>query len=208
MLATINMIKYWSLIFFFSSLFANTFAQTGLKNDKLVNFYFAQDQISDIQSMVHFFESAYCQNKSEKCWPDLLNNFKELADSGGLDVRISIDQIDSVYTSINKATFDEIWTFEGCIKTTKTDTFPCISYKKDGAFIKLTNELGKSNMVIHDYLDSNISSGGMSPGMVASIIYKYDQFNLKDLKILMFLTIHYITLIDESTRISKSKLLE
>lgn len=63
------------------------------------------------------------------------------------------------------------------------DTIKRVTYENDGSFVKLLQKVSRRNKAIENYLKGFEMSGDISPTMVASILMKYNDYKIADVRV-------------------------
>ncbi len=173
-----------------------------------INSIFNKTESQDLQRILDFFENSICINENIKkenineCYKKFFERIKgESEKDGNIYLKISFNEQQRVYEQINNSTFGEIWKFEKNLpQNSSADTLKYITYKYESKYINYLKELGKTYKVIESYKESFLNAGDMSPIMFANVIMGYENYNTEDIRIKLFIAIHYLTLNDQNER--------
>jgi len=181
-----------------------------LESNKTITSIFQEKEIQDLKKILNFFNDQICgseisdRSKLHDCYTKYFKRLKEVSISEG-DIRIGIsyDEQKKLYENLNDETFDEIWYFIKSWHQGSTDTLKNMQYRPNGKYVRFLEEFGKKNEKINDYYESCIASGGIPPTRVADVIYNYEDYNIKDVRVRLVIAIHYLTMNDGYQRKEK-----
>ena len=169
-----------------------------------LNKNFTSEQIADLSKITEFFKSEMCLNMDsdfKTCYERTPHEYL-LATGNGFWTNIDFEEQKKLYDRISESTFNEIWMF--CEST----YYPSKTKAKDicavvnGKYLKYLFDLGKKNPRIANYAKRIEASGDFSSLDLQywEILKDKKSFNLKDPNIQLILSIHYLSLNDQSKR--------
>ncbi|HNQ82396.1 MAG TPA: hypothetical protein PLW31_00015 [Bacteroidales bacterium] len=177
-----------------------------LQSDPVINSVFSQSEIKDLSIILDFFTDQICSKhlmdsaNTQKCFKNYLDRMNNDGKKGVIDINIPFELQRSVYTQISDSTLNEIWSFERSWIPHTSDTSKHIYYNPNGKYVKFLREFGEENKVIKNYYDSYVNTGDISPSMVADLQMNKDVYDINDIRIQLFVAIHYLTLNDQLER--------
>ena len=182
-----------------------------LQLDPTINSVFNEIESQDLQKILDFFENSICASENIKkenindCYKKFFKRLKQESEKdGNIYLKIPIDKQLKVYKNLKGSTFNEIWELGKSFPLNSTsDTLKYYSFKFDGKYIEYLKELGKTYKVINDYTESFMDAGDMSPTMWVNVLMDYENYNINDIRVKLFIAIHYLTLNDQSERKEK-----
>ena len=186
--------------------------QFSCKSDQInklrINTTFSAKETDQIIEMLHRFDSEICINEQkeidviEDCYASFFKRIKKETDYGKLDIGISEVQQDFIISALDKSLRKEFWA-EGIgvlnrvINATsppKTyhDTIKVISIGK-GMFLDfLKNDVSAVSSKVKDYYERYLNMG-VTPTIEADIITNYEEYDISDERIRLFIAVHYLT---------------
>jgi len=180
-----------------------------LRNDRLIRNAFSKSEIDDLERMLTFFETQICcaQDISStsilECYKAFFARMDKDEELGIYNIDIPFDNQRSLYGQISDSTFNDLWKFGRTWKVDAPDTMKYMTFNFDGAYFKFLQSFGQENKHIMDYYDACKISGSISPSQSAKILKMSDLYDISDVKIRLFIAIHYLTLNDQYERLEK-----
>jgi len=184
-------------------------AKNKMETNRTITDIFDKSEIKDLEIIVNFFNEQIGalngnENASiEKRYQDYFKYIKDQEIPGTFYLNISYQEQQKMYSQISKTTFEEIWSFSEYTSFLQKDSVEygvSISYNFKGKYVTFLEAFGKDNKDIYLYLDNIKRVGDISPSAVAAVMLNYNLFNVKDIRIQLFIAIHYLTLNDQNER--------
>jgi len=210
-LGTNRMNKIFQILFFLVFIGCATNKSEKLQSNSTINSIFNKKESQDLQKILDFFENSICVSENIKkeninvCYKKYFERLKQESEkNGNIYLKIPIDEQLKVYKNFKDSTFKEIWQLGKFFPlNTTTDTLKYYSYNFNGKYLEYLKELGKTNKAVDNYTKSFLNAGDMPPSMWASVLMDYENYNIKDIRVKLFLAIHYLTLNDQNEREEK-----
>lgn len=180
-----------------------------LENDQLINQTFSKSEIRDLEIILDFFENQICSNENtesenvEDCYDAFFKRMRKSEYTGSVDINIPYSEQEEMYKQISDSTFNQIWTFNKAQNVDRKDTLKSITYNIDGTYFSFLRNLGEEYPRIQKYCYTFIACGYFSPTMVPDLLVNYEEYNIDDIKIRLFVAIHYLTMYDQYQRVEK-----
>ena len=190
----------YPLVIILVILFISCSTNRNLSSSKQVNSTFKKTEINDIKTIINFFEQSICKdfnNDCESCYKAFNKRMLEEANNGKFGLNIPYDSQMKMYKKLNKALFNEIWSYGYSWKPNSKDTIKIISINFNGKYFNFLKELGNSNTIINRYYEDLQSSGEITPLMINRLINEYDKYDTESIEIRLFYAIHYLILNDQ-----------
>ncbi len=181
-------------------LFITCSTNRNLVSNKQVSFVFNKTEIKDLEIILNFFEQNICKdfnNDYKSCYKSFNKRMLEEANNGKFGLIIPYDSQKRMYKRLNKALFNEIWSYGLSWKPKSKDTIKIIGINFNGKYVNLLKKLGNSNASINKYYKDLQSSGDITPLMVNRLINEYDKYKIENIEIRLFYAIHYLILNDQ-----------
>jgi hypothetical protein len=194
-----NDMKNFIIIFYLTTVITNlscnsaVFSQS-LKNDTLIQSYFSQNEINDLENILSFFNNEITKNCSgdlDKCYNMYFENIQEKFKKN--DFGIPQEKEDILLKNIRQSTFDKIWSESIAFKNNRKDTADIIIMNINGQYMNFLKEYGSIKQFIYPYYYGIKITGDINAGSINSMILNYDKFNIKDEKDRLIIAIHYLT---------------
>src|SRR5690606_28799295 len=155
-------------------------SDSAIEDDKTINQFFAPQEIDDLKKILGFFEAQICDDDVEsresllQCYMDFFTRMDSATVTGYINLNISFDQQQELYTQISNSTFGHVWTFHRSWRGyPPSDTLKKVSFNDRGRYMSFLRELGKHNDFIGKYQTSFEFAGDISPDMVARMLKLY-----------------------------------
>jgi hypothetical protein len=180
--------------------------QKDLQSSPTLKSIFTPPEIQDLSILLEFFQDEICSLQQSdysdisKCYASYLDRLKKSSANGKIEINIPYESQKILYSQISDSTFNEIWSFEKGWVPHTSDTLMHIYFNPRGKYIEFLEELGKENQAILDYYRSYVETGDISPSMVASLLENHKSYDVHDIRVQLFVAIHYLTLNDQLHR--------
>ena len=197
------------IIAFFIFIGCSTINDDSFESNPTISNVFSKSEIKDLKTLMIYFNEQICVTqqieitKISDCYQSFFKRMSQATSAGDINIKIPFDDQQNIYKKISKTTFEEIWDFGKSWKPNSSDTLKHIHFKYDGKYMRFLEELGKDDKMIKYYLEAFKSAGDMSPSMVSPLLMNYENYNIEDIRIRLFVAIHYLTLNDKIKRIEK-----
>ena len=204
----------------------------GLKSNSTITKVFNDTEVEDLTLLLDFFENQICSIEDKplsnlnECYNSFIQSMTKSAETGNLDIKISLNKQKDIYRQINDSTFNEIWHVGWIIEPSKkvaikdalsppknkksfadvfgnSDSLSRIDLVPNGKYSLFLKEYGNQSPVIKKYYQYLTDASTLSPGMVSSIMMNYDYYDIKDVRMKLVFAIHYLTLNDQTNRKEK-----
>ena len=180
-----------------------------LESNVTVNQFFNKKEISDLGTLLNFFENQIClKQKGDKinrrtCYEKFLKKMFENSEKGQLTLNIPFTEQEKTYNKISNSTFHQIWSFGKTWTRGTTDTLEYLQFNLNGKYLKFLQALGKNNLIAKDYYTTTEMFGTITPSIVAEMIKEYKKLDISDVRERLMIPLHYLTLNDEQKRHEK-----
>jgi len=180
-----------------------------LQTNRTVNKFFNKSEIKDLQTILDFFENQICNTEKIEdefkfdCYHVFFRRLDSLEVIGDVDIKISFEAQRQLYQQIEQNTFNQIWKFGKAGLEPPYDTLNQISLRYDGKYIEFLEELGHEDKLLKNYYESFIAAGTISPDSIAHLLKMYNDYDIKDIRVRLLISIHYLTLNDQFERKEK-----
>ncbi|MBC8489660.1 MAG: hypothetical protein H8D45_26880 [Bacteroidetes bacterium] len=180
--------------------------QENLQSNSTIIKIFNKSEIRDLTRILEFFNKQICTNQQlgkknfNDCYLSFFERMSEVEKIGSIKIKISFDEQKKMYAQLSDSTFNQIWTFGKVVNRLSNDTLQQIEIKYDCKYVDFLNQLGKDYNVINKYYENFRSIGDIGPSMVADLLINHDSYNFKDIRVKLFVAIHYLTLNDQYER--------
>ncbi|MFB6320886.1 hypothetical protein [Saccharicrinis sp. FJH54] len=180
-----------------------------LKSNVTIREAFNDQEIKDLTMMMNFFEDqvvSLSNNKypnREEYLKKYLTQLANNAENEGLFLNISFKKQKEMYSQISDSTFNQIWTIGKYWEFQSPDTLKYLFYNSKGDYIRFMNLLSEDDNLIRNYYEAFISSKNMSPTMIANVLMRYEELDISDIRIRLFIAVHYLTINDHFERKEK-----
>src|SRR5690606_37030705 len=116
------------------------------------------------------------------------------------EIKIPFSEQQKLYDSISDSTFNQIWCLGKSWKRDSPDTLKHIGLRYDGKYSEFLKSFGKENKVIQGDYQTFEDAGAISPSMVAGLLFNYEDYDVRDIRIKLIVAIHYLTMSDQNER--------
>ena len=181
-----------------------------LESNRTVSDIFDKSEIKDLAVIVDFFNGQICssQKNVSQCYQRFFEWMKACEVKGDIDVNIPYGEQQTMYSQLSENTFNQVWRIDQCryrAIQNEADTVEIINIAYAGKYLKFLKAFGKENSFVELYSDRFEQMGLISPSCFGMVIVEYKQFDVNDIRIQLFLAMHYLTLNDENAERKKLK---
>jgi hypothetical protein len=179
-----------------------------LDDFKMVRTIFNQSEIEHLTTILNFFNSQICAIEGAdeanviECYQRFFKRL-ERDEVRGIDTRISLQEQHEMYAQISESTFNQIWRFRHTYISHPTlpprDTVRQIHLIHRSKYMDFVRKLGEEYDVFKDYFEGLYIAGGSIVPVVLSVVYGYNDFNIRDPRVQLVIAIHYLTWNDQKT---------
>ena len=200
--------KFSSLLILFVLLASKTFGQETFDNDTIINKLFNKEEQADLEKILGFFEKEIEEIlKENNVYQDSINIYKNYLNfisippqNRDFDTFLSIDEQLKFYETISESTFNKIWEFSFKTLTETKIDYKWLTFKWDGHYELFLKEIGIKYKNFESYYNLFKAMGCISASMWWHPITGHDKYNLNDIKIKLFVAIHFMTINDQEKR--------
>ena len=174
-----------------------------LEEDPLIHYYFSEEEVDQLQSIVHFFDE-YVTRDCDRGAPFCLGTFADtLADTfiATRDIPDIFDDtlFDSMLDSLSSAVLNEIWRYGSQKKKNSSDDsvyhYWKMGYRMDGRYFKFLSASSYiTDTTLKHYIEPAEASGDMSPSMLTYLLLNHRKYDLYNERNRLIFAIHCITL--------------
>jgi hypothetical protein len=165
---------------------------------------FNETEVRELNSILDFFTGQICNQEMpdvNSCFKEYLGNlFKDFDYGKEFELNISFEEQMKLYYEISDSTFNEIWSFERSPQRRSSDSIRYLQYNSKGKYFSFLKELATQYKHVKDYYATHQAAGDLSPSMAGNVLYNYDDYNYDDVRIRLFIAIHFLTLNDQMNR--------
>ena len=181
-------------------------AQNRLSDNKTFRKTFSTTEIKDLQLLFDFFNESICsitiaQNLND-CYQEFFSIMEKSVQTGNIQLNIPFEKQTEIYERFSDSTFYKIWTFGKIWNYPEApqDTFRRVYFTPNGKYLDFLKRTGRRNKVIRNYYEIALTTGDISPTMIAGLLVNYRYFDIKDIRVKFIIAIHYLTLNDQFER--------
>jgi hypothetical protein len=182
----------------------------GLATYPDIRVIFTKREIQDLTTILSFFEHQICdmlQVRSDSvadCYQALFRNMERTQKSGFLYVPVQFDAQEEMYAQLDSTMFTEVWLKGTGINQETGDTVVRISLNHEGKYAQFLDSLKTDYPVLTAYINSFKSERKVTPKMIDSVLFDYRLLDMSDLRMRLFIALHYLTINDTSVRRNQS----
>ena len=168
-----------------------------LASNPTITAVFEQSEIKDLAVILDFFNDHICALNNAKGYQLFFEKMAECEKTGSIDVEIPLQDQLKMYSRLSEPSFNQIWRIgQRWFHPFRVyaDTIEVKELVFTGNYLKFLKAFGKDNSLIDLYLEYLESAGVISPASTSIVMTKYKQFNVKDVRIQLFIAMHYLTL--------------
>jgi hypothetical protein len=180
-----------------------------LGEDSMISSIFNSNEIEHLEKVLSFFEKEICygenlnKDNALDCYESFFARMDKQEELGIFDIQIPFDNQLKLYEQIDSSTFNQLWTFSWTWRLNAPDSLKSIRFNPNGKYVDFLKTFGQENKLIGEYYTSYETAGDISPSMIMSILKMYKDYNLNDIRIRLFISIHYLTMNDQYERKEK-----
>ena len=166
--------------------------------------HFSTEQVADLNKITSFFKNQICiESPSDfgNCFKPIIKKFVKNGYEPTFN-RINYNEQLTLYKSIDKSTFAEIWSFCELQDSIKTKFRSLCLKESDGKYINYLLNLGENNKFIEDYATKVIGSKNFKSSLLLKQIIDDNkaEFDLENTNIQLIIAIHFLTINDQIKR--------
>ena len=175
---------------------------SGLAADPTIKAVFTEAEILDLTTILDFFEHQVCDllqvnpDSIRDCYQAFFNNVASAQTTGVIYVPVPFDAQKEMYTHLSDAVFKEIWLRGTAVNQETGDTTVRMNLSFDGKYMRFLEELKTDYQILEAYRLSLSQEHKISKVMIETVLYNYQQYNMEDLRMRLFIALHYLTLND------------
>lgn len=202
-------ISYLILLIFNLTLISCSSKRDKLGNNPSIQSIFNEKEINDLEKILDFFENQISEIENrpienlQNCYESFFIRLEKAEKTGFIEIKIPFGKQLNLYNEIDTSTFNQIWCFHRSWKCGSSDTLKSISINLNGKYVVFLESLGKEYSIIKRYDEMLRGCGDISGGMVASLLMLHKKYDTTDIRIRLFIAIHYLTLNDQFERNEK-----
>lgn len=205
--------RFCTLFILLILLSSKTFGQLTFDNDTIINKLFNKVEQADLEIIMGFFENEIERIlKENEVYQDSINLYKNYLnfisippENHDFDTFLSINEQLKLYDAIGESTFNKIWEFSVMTLTETMHDYKWLTYKHDGNYVLFLKELGVKYKNFESYHRIFKAMGCISASMWGHPITGHDNYNLNDIKVKLFVAIHFMTINDQAKRNERVK---
>lgn len=162
--------------------------------------YFDNAAIGVITGMIRTFEKALCNNDSLEmenyigCWIDFLQNNQNPQNSNDFDIPISMDKQLELFADLGSIAFDRIWEIRNVEDKKTLENSQKLVMLTNSHYVDFLKMLGADYRLIDQYVKTLLTSGDLSATLIVSVANDFEELDVKDPRIKLFLCTHYLTI--------------
>ncbi|MBS2211989.1 hypothetical protein KEM09_11270 [Carboxylicivirga mesophila] len=201
--------KLYILIAFSTFILQLNWSQQKMELDSTINHLFNQSEIKDLETILNFFNNQIARfigqssENEELCYLKFLEIMTTPPDTACFDVPISFEEQLEMYSQISDTTFNQIWVFHESMKKNSTVTNKRLELTFHGKYQLFLKQLGNEYKFLKNYHESLRAMRCLSASMWWNPIVHHKEYNLNDIKVRLFIAIHYLTINDQNKRREK-----
>jgi len=189
--------------------------QESFENDSIISTLFNENEIADLEKILVFFEGQIesilkeknTYNRSMNVHRNYLNFISIPPNDRDFDTFISINDQLLFYNQISASTFNKIWEFDITTITETMIDYKYLTYRRGGNYISFLKKLGDEYEHFASYPRLYESMGTFCASVWWHPIIEHEKYNLEDIKVRLFVAIHFMTINDQAKRKEKISLL-
>lgn len=199
-------IKFFALLLLITTLSCKSQSLADYKDVQVV---FNTEEIADLEKIIDFFSQTICEAENVPdakvldCYDHFFKRMKRSEQRGEIDLKIPQAAQEQLLNSLNPNTFNEIW-YRSLIKGSSPQDKFTLSLKVSSKYFRFLKLMARENGKIENYVEMLEKVGEFSPGMFADVLLNYKDYDIRDKRIQLFMSIHYLTLNKHWSRVEKS----
>lgn len=178
----------------------------GLEKYPDVQAIFTEAEIRDLNTILGFFETQICDlmqvygDSTKHCYPPFFQNVASVDATGVMYVPVPFHAQLEMYKQLSPTAFTEIWLRGTAVDQVTRDTSYRMSLSFEGKYMQFLDSLVTDYQIIDSYRQALKSSRHISRPMIETVLYNGPQYNINDLRMRLFVAMHYLTLNDTYER--------
>jgi hypothetical protein len=173
-----------------------------LAADPDINTIFTEKEIEDLTIILDFFEKQICdltQTRSDSildCYQAFFKNVSSAQATGIIYIPVPFHLQQEMYTRLSDAAFTDIWLKGTAVNQITGDTTERLTLSYEGKYMSFLSALRRDYQILNAYQRSFTEQRTVSSVMIETLLYNYHLLNLRDVRMRMFVALHYLTLND------------
>jgi len=176
-----------------------------LQSDPTITAVFDEPEIKDLQIILDFFTEHICpvetieDDRASECYRNFL--VRMLTEPSYDFAGITFHEQQEMYSRISNSTFGQIWFLREHQEQRSGATVESLNMKWNGKYMKFLEKLGNDYDLIKEYYFRILDFGDILPSQFARVLTHHESYDTKDVRVRLFLAIHFLTLNDPMVRI-------
>lgn len=176
---------------------------------KLVKQVFNDTEVDDLRKIITFYNNAVCDSENADiqnildCHEQYFKRMKANEPTGSVEINISNKAQQKMMRDISPDTFKELWQPSRVWKHRNFPPLETIVFNYDGKYVNFLKAFGQENPNVASYHDTFKMAGDIAPGMFASVQMFYEDYDMRDERIKLFVAMHYLTLNEQRRILAK-----
>jgi hypothetical protein len=159
-----------------------------------------------LELLFEFFNQNICPDyKPEKlidCYNSFFKKIEQSDETGEIELNILFENQKKIYDNFSDSTFQEIWSFE---KSWNDEDVPHNNFKTvhlnlSGKYLEFLKKVAEDDKVIKSYFGTIEAAGDITPSLVKGLLANHSYYDIKDIRVIFIVAIHYLTLNDQFGR--------
>lgn len=177
-----------------------------LAQNQTVKTVFSPGEIQDLEKILDFFETQICdlanvsRDSLYNCYQAFFKTVGKAQTTGVIYVPIPYAAQQQMYKELKGGGFNEIWMLGIGLNKANGETIERMRLNPDGKWMKFLDELSRQVTIMDAYTKSFREERAMSSLMIENVLYNYHLYNMHDVRMRLFVAIHYLTLNDIYSR--------
>lgn len=173
-----------------------------LAADPDIKTIFTEEEINDLTSILDFFEQQICdltQVQSDSvldCYQAFFKNVSSAQGTGIIYIPVPFHLQKEMYTRLSDAAFKEIWMSGTAVNQVTGDTTQRLTLNFNGKYMSFLTALRRDYELLEAYKRSFTEERKISTVMIETLLFNYHLLNMNDVRIRLFVALHYLTLND------------
>lgn len=175
---------------------------TGLAAYPDMRAIFTEAEMQDLETILAFFEHEICDllqvpgDSVLPCYQAFIANVDHAQSTGVLYVAVPFDKQLELYEKLSDAAFTQIWLRGTGVDQATGDTVQRMNLSFDGKYMRFLDTLKIDHQIIDAYTRSFKDEHRMSSKMIEGVLYTAHLYDLSDLRMRLFIAMHYLTVND------------
>jgi hypothetical protein len=165
-----------------------------LDNDPFLVQNFSASELTDLSSILDFFENEICDsftpNDISDCYDQLWSDPNHVGSLDELGIHISFNDQEKLFSELTPDLFNEIWFYRKDYVPSMEDTVISIHYKWPGKYFDFLNSVAENDSSIAEYVKVMTSVGDIAPSILFHTMIhskKYD-YSLERIRLIIAIT--------------------